>query len=95
MAAMKRIHIYISGKVQGVWLRACAQQVAIDSNLTGWIRNLRDSRVEIVAEGDETALIELAEWCKEGSDQASVSDVAFEWEDPTFEFTAFLTAETA
>lgn len=93
--ATKRLHIYISGKVQGVWFRACAQQEAIDGNITGWIRNLRDSRVEIVAEGEEAQLLALAQWCKIGSDQAEVSDVTAEWEDPTFEFTAFLTAETA
>lgn len=93
--AIKRIHIYISGKVQGVWFRACAQQVAIDNNLTGWIRNLRDGRVELVAEGDEVGLKEMEKWCGSGSDQAEVSDVSATWEDPTFEFTAFLTAETA
>ncbi len=93
--AIKRLHIYVSGKVQGVWFRACAQQEAIDANLTGWIRNLRDGRVEIVCEGEETGLLEMAKWCEIGSDAAEVSDVAVEWEDPTFEFTAFLTAETA
>lgn len=92
--AIKRIHIYVSGKVQGVWFRACAQQIAIEGNLTGWIRNLKDGRVEIVAEGEEAELAELAQWCKVGSDQAEVSDVAAEWQEPTFEFTAFLTAET-
>ncbi|MFT5164522.1 MAG: acylphosphatase [Alteromonadaceae bacterium] len=93
--AIKRVHIYVSGKVQGVWFRACAQQEAIEANITGWIRNLRDSRVEIVAEGEEAGLVAIADWCKVGSDQAQVSDVAVTWEDPTFEFSAFLTAETA
>jgi acylphosphatase len=92
--AIKRTHIFVSGKVQGVWFRACAQQVAIDSNLTGWIRNLRDGRVELVIEGEEAGLLAMAQWCKVGSDAAEVSDVAVEREDPTFEFTAFLTAET-
>lgn len=93
--AIKRAHIYISGKVQGVWFRATAQGVAIDANLTGWVRNLRDGRVEVVAEGEESGLQELVLWCNTGSDAAEVSDVDVSWTDPTFEFGAFLTGETA
>lgn len=93
--AIKRVHIYISGRVQGVWFRATAQGVAIDYNLTGWVRNLRDGRVELVAEGEEDNLTKLVQWCHEGSDQAEVSDVDATWSDPTFEFGAFLTGETA
>jgi acylphosphatase len=93
--AIKRAHIYISGRVQGVWFRATAQGIAIDANLTGWVRNLRDGRVEIVAEGEESNLQELVTWCDIGSDAAEVSGVEVNWTDPTFEFGAFLTGETA
>lgn len=93
--AIKRAHIYISGTVQGVWFRATAQGVAIDGNLTGWVRNLRDGRVEMVAEGDEASLQELVRWCHIGSDAAVVDDVAVTWSDPTHEFSAFLSGETA
>ena len=93
--AIKRAHIYISGSVQGVWFRATAQGVAIDNNLTGWVRNLRDGRVEMVAEGAENNLEELVRWCAVGSDAAEVSDVAVTWSDPTHEFSAFLSGETA
>ena len=93
--AIKRAHIYISGRVQGVWFRATAQGVAIDANLTGWVRNLRDGRVEIVAEGKEPDLQELVTWGDIGSDAAEVDDVEVSWTDPTHEFGAFLTGETA
>jgi acylphosphatase len=93
--ATKRVHIYISGRVQGVWFRATAQGEAIDGNLTGWVRNLRDGRVELVAEGEEEQLQSLVKWCHVGSDAAEVSDVVATWTDPTFEFGAFLSAETA
>ena len=93
--AIKRLHVYVSGKVQGVWFRATAQGYAIDGNLTGWIRNLRDGRVELVAEGEEAALNTLLTWCNEGPPGAEVSGVEATWSDPTFEFGAFLTGETA
>lgn len=93
--AIKRAHIYISGSVQGVWFRATAQGVAIDGNLTGWVRNLRDGRVEMVAEGAENGLEELIRWCSVGPPDAEVTDVAVTWSDPTHEFSAFLSGETA
>ena len=93
--AIKRVHAYISGKVQGVWFRANVQGYAIDGNLTGWIRNLRDGRVELVAEGEEQALQTLIDFCHKGPDAAEVADVESTWSDPTFEFSAFLTGETA
>ena len=93
--AIKRAHIYISGSVQGVWFRATAQGVAIDGNLTGWVRNLRDGRVEMVAEGAESSLEELIRWCSVGPPDAEVTDVAVTWSDPTHEFSAFLSGETA
>ena len=92
--AIKRAHIYISGTVQGVWFRATAQGIAIDGNLTGWVRNLRDGRVEMVAEGQETDLEELVRWCNVGPELAEVTDVAVTWSDPTHEFSAFLSGET-
>jgi len=93
--AIKRAHIYVSGSVQGVWFRATAQGVAIDGNLTGWVRNLRDGRVELVAEGAEEELEKLVQWCAVGTDAAEVTDVAVTWSDPTHEFGAFLSGETA
>ncbi|MDP8234520.1 MAG: acylphosphatase [Candidatus Saelkia tenebricola] len=53
----KRVHVYYSGRVQGVGFRFTVERIALDTNsLTGWVKNLTDDRVEVVAEGDEEKL---------------------------------------
>lgn len=52
----KRMHILYSGRVQGVGFRFTAESMAIQSGIQGWVKNLGDGRVEIVAEAEETAL---------------------------------------
>ncbi len=86
---MKRAHILVEGKVQGVWYRASTCEVARRLRLTGWVRNLPDGRVEIVAEGPEDALRALIDWCWEGPPLARVEDVQVEWGEPTGEFEGF------
>ncbi len=86
---MKRAHIWVSGRVQGVWYRATARDVARRLGLTGWVRNLPDGRVEIVAEGDKEALNEFIKWCWEGPPLARVDDVKVVWEPYTGEFDTF------
>ncbi len=76
---MKQVHIFVSGRVQGVFYRANTRKTAKRLGLTGWVRNLSDGRVEIVAEGEEEPLKELIEWCHEGPQMASVTDVETEW----------------
>ncbi len=87
---MKRAHIFVSGRVQGVFYRATTQEVARRLRLRGWVRNLPDGRVEIVAEGPEDALKALIDWCWEGSPLARVEDVKVIWEEPTGEFEDFV-----
>ncbi|MFA5840302.1 MAG: acylphosphatase [Candidatus Margulisiibacteriota bacterium] len=53
---MKRIHIIYSGRVHGVGFRFTAVDLAIKNNLTGWVKNTLDGKVEIVVEGEETEL---------------------------------------
>ncbi len=86
---MKRAHIWVSGRVQGVWYRATARDVAQRLGLTGWVRNLPDGRVEIVAEGDETTLEEFIKWCWEGPPLARVDNVEVVWEPFKGEFDTF------
>jgi len=50
---MKRVHILVSGTVQGVSFRYYTKRLADDLEITGWVRNLFDGRVEIVAEGEK------------------------------------------
>ena len=90
--AIKREHLLISGQVQGVSFRAYTEQKARALGLTGFVRNLSDGRVEVIAEGDESQLEILKRWCHEGSPQAVVDEVVTETQSPTGEFDEFRTA---
>ena len=57
----KQAHLYYSGKVQGVGFRFTAQGSAVELGVSGWVRNLGDGRVEVVAEGEEEALKKFLE----------------------------------
>lgn len=77
-----RAHVFITGRVQGVFFRAYTQQEARALGLSGWVRNLDDGRVEAVFEGSKAQVDEMIEWCKEGSPSAQVSKVEVKWETP-------------
>lgn len=79
---MKRAHLFISGRVQGVFYRAFTEEVAYSLRLNGWVRNLRDGRVEAVFEGDEDAISIAIERCKEGPPYARVDHIEVKWEEP-------------
>lgn len=72
---MKSIHCFVSGKVQGVSYRAAAQRQALALNISGWVRNLADGRVELVARGSIDAMDKFIAWLWEGPRLASVTDV--------------------
>lgn len=77
----KCIHILVSGRVQGVYFRACARDRALELDLRGIVRNLRDGRVEIVAQGSESSFDRFLEWCWQGPAHAQVDDLQIEdWE---------------
>ena len=71
----ERLHLWVSGRVQGVFYRKNCLEVAQRLRLSGWVRNLPDGRVEAVAEGDQAALDEFLEWCRIGPSEAMVSEV--------------------
>lgn len=76
-----RAHLYISGRVQGVFYRAFTEDLALSLGLKGWVRNLPDRRVEAVFEGDKE-LIEIAiKKCYEGPPYAKVEHIDVIWED--------------
>lgn len=85
----KRWHLWVAGKVQGVFYRANAVKVAQQLGLTGWVKNLPDGRVEIVAEGEEDALEKLLAWCQKGPPAARVISVEVEEAGYTGEFSRF------
>ena len=69
-------HFLVSGRVQGGFYRAASESVARRLGLTGWVRNLPDGRVELVACGEETKLKELEQWLWQGPPRARVEQVA-------------------
>ena len=86
---MKRIRIYISGLVQGVFFRAATRRAATELNLTGWVRNMEDGRVEAVLEGADADVEKMLAWCKVGPPAAKVEKVTTAEEHYTGGFTDF------
>ena len=84
-----KAHIYVSGRVQGVYYRKNARRCALNLGLTGWVRNLPDRRVEAVAEGERNHVEEFLAWCREGPSMAIVRNVEISWERVTGEFETF------
>ncbi|MGD0169864.1 MAG: acylphosphatase [Smithella sp.] len=72
---MKRVRVYVSGRVQGVFFRAETQRAATSFNLTGWVRNLADGRVEALLEGEDKSVDKMLEWCRKGPPAARVENV--------------------
>jgi acylphosphatase len=81
MQSGERAHVYVSGRVQGVFFRDSARQRAEQLGLAGWVRNLPDGRVEAVFEGASEKVREMVWWCREGPSHAEVEDVEAEIED--------------
>lgn len=75
-----RAHLFIDGRVQGVFYRAFTRDVAHRLGLDGWVRNLRDGRVEAVFEGDRNIIQKAIQACYDGPPGASVSDIEVTWE---------------
>ena len=78
-----RAHVFISGRVQGVFYRASTKNMAEQLGLKGLVRNTSDGRVETVFEGEETVVKDMISWCHNGPRSAEVSDV-------TVDYTKFL-----
>ena len=84
-----RLHLIISGRVQGVGFRFSAYDKAKDLALAGWVRNLPDGDVEIVAEGSRENSQMLAAWAHLGPPSAHVTQVREDWMEVTGEFAEF------
>lgn len=84
-----KIHIRVLGSVQGVFFRANTADKARELGVTGFVRNVRDGSVEIVAEGKREKLERLLEWCSHGPAAARVSKVEHEWLEGAHEFADF------
>jgi acylphosphatase len=79
---VKRVHVLVSGEVQGVFFRARCAERARERHVAGWVRNREDGRVEAVFEGEEGAVDAMVAWCREGTPRAEVQDVEVSEEEP-------------
>lgn len=84
-----RVHITVSGKVQGVFFRDYISKEAKPLGLTGWVRNTDDGNVEIVAEGDKSQLRKLVIAAKNGSPLSKVENVDYDYSEYTGKFDDF------
>jgi acylphosphatase len=87
--AKTRAHVYVSGRVQGVFFRQNTKRQAQSQGVTGWVRNLDDGRVEAVFDGEESAVNALVEFCRHGPRGASVTNVEVQLEPCKEEFQSF------
>ncbi len=85
----KRIRLFVTGKVQGVFFRQTLKVMAKKNNVFGWVRNLKDGRVEAVLEGTEDKVSRLVEWSHGGPANARVEDVEIHNEKFSNEFSKF------
>lgn len=89
-----RLHAIVEGRVQGVGFRLFVVEKAAQLALTGWVRNTCDGKVEVVAEGSQSSLDELARSLKRGPSMSYVSNVNENRETPSGEFHRFTVLPT-
>lgn len=79
---MVRRHLWVSGRVHGVGFRVSCLHEANSLGVSGWVRNLPDGRVEVVAEGELDAVEQFVDWCYQGPPMARVTAVKAQSEPP-------------
>ncbi|MBI3332803.1 MAG: acylphosphatase [Candidatus Omnitrophica bacterium] len=88
-AASRRLHVFWSGRVQGVGFRYTAEMAALELKLTGWVRNIPDGRVEAICEGPEAVLKLFLIRIAAGPMKPYIRQSQVEWADATGEFEEF------
>ena len=86
---VKAVYATVEGRVQGVGFRFFVQNVADRLQLTGWVRNKGDDRVEVYAEGQAEKLNQLLDALRRGPSSAMVTHVALQWTSPGFKHARF------
>jgi acylphosphatase len=84
-----RVHIFVTGKVQGVFFRQNTKRQAQSRGVCGWVSNLSDGRVEAVFEGEAVFVKEVIDYCYHGPSFAKVEHVEVFFEDYTGVFSDF------
>jgi acylphosphatase len=82
-----RVHVFVNGEVQGLGFRQAIADKAIEQGVTGWVRNLRDGRVEAVLEGPRDEVYRVVGLCRAGPKGARVDGVQVDREPPRNEKT--------
>jgi acylphosphatase len=79
---VKRTRVLVAGDVQGVYFRDTCRRMAAAHGVNGWVRNLRDGRVEAVFEGPDDGVDRLVAWSRRGPSGGRVDDVSLRDEAP-------------
>jgi len=85
----QRVHLLVTGKVQGVFFRQALKVVAKKNNVLGWVRNLKDGRVEAILEGDNKSINSVIEWTRIGPANSRVDDIEVSNEELKNKFSTF------
>jgi acylphosphatase len=86
---MKRVHVFYNGRVQGVGFRITTEEIARALGVLGWVRNLRDGRVEVVAEAEEDVLQQFLDTLRTGSMKNFIQQADISWSDASETFDDF------
>ncbi len=89
MGKLKRVHLIIEGRVQGVFFRAFTREVAVKHNLKGWAKNLYDGNVEAVFEGEGSDISKAIAECYKGPPASKVMHIDIKWEPYTGAYDTF------
>ncbi len=92
---MRRVHLIVSGRVQGVYYRQSSKECADGLGLAGWVRNRQNGTVEAVVEGEPDAVAKFIAWCHEGPPHARVDSVDSTDGDPVALLGGFTVRPTA
>ena len=76
-----RAHVFVSGRVQGVFFRSETRYEAKRRKVAGWVRNTSDGRVEAVFEGEKEDVGKVVDFCRRGPSGARVTKIDVKWED--------------
>ncbi|MBN2191044.1 MAG: acylphosphatase [Candidatus Aureabacteria bacterium] len=85
----KRAHVFYSGSVQGVGFRFTASRLAIRYNLSGYVKNLGDGRVEMMLQGEEKSISLVLNDIRENHFSGYIRDTEMQWLEPSKDFTRF------
>ena len=90
-----RAHVFVSGRVQGVFFRIETRSEAMKRNVAGWVMNTSDGSVEAIFEGKKGDVEQLIDFCRKGPPNAQVTKIDVQWETYTGGFKAFKIQRTA